>query len=336
MSSARTKTPDLPSDPTGRFTRSDEVLFLCDHLIRYKGYDRSLAIEVLWNELLIPANYSPSDVDELLSRAERLKSLKFPSLGAFTHTWSPDQNRILYVTESISLNSVLANITGGEVKHRLVCRWFKPVLESLAYLHSQIPPVVHHDVWLSSIWARPATRTVKLAAPALIGPDLRKLTPLTPPDYLTANVGPWSDIWRLGLAMLTILTGKAPYCECATPADLIQKLLAHQPPDAIALVKDDMAADVIRACFHTPRTRETAIGLLEHPYFEDRLECDNGIPKSADTLPDQGRFVILQPNNAARSLPKLAPKSVVGQLSTQPESQKPASVGEVVDLTRPS
>jgi hypothetical protein len=119
--------------------------------------------------------------------------------------------------------------------------------------------------------------------------------------------------------MVTLLTGKTPYEECPTPVQLAQKLCAYQPPDAVQLIRDDMAADVVKGCFVGPQKRETAVGLLKHRYFEERPEAEEGV-RFAETQPDEGRFVILRPISTAASTPKLPSKGIFLQGPSSAES----------------
>jgi serine/threonine protein kinase len=242
--------------------------------------------------LILPDNTTKDEVVRYTRVADRYKTLRHPGLISFVEFWTPTPSRLIYITESHTDNAILGHVLPGnyEIKQPLIVRWMVPIIECLHYLHCQSPPIIHGDVWPSSFFTKPASRTVKLGPPAL-GADEESImiTDRTPPELFFGNIGTWSDIWGVGLSILFLLTKKRPYAECETPAALARKLLAYDPPAALDLVQDEQAVDLIRSCLTVPATRSTTQDLLHHPYFAAREVSDRPPPSGSSN----GMFVIL-------------------------------------------
>jgi WNK lysine deficient protein kinase len=250
-------------------------------------------LQLTWHELILPDNTTKDEVVRYTRVAERYKTLQHPSLINFVEFWTPDPSRLVYLTESHTGSSILGHVTPGsnyEIRQPLIVRWMVPIIGCLHYLHSQSPPIIHGDVWPSSIFTKPASRTMKLSPPAL-GRDAESMTITnrTPPEFFFGNMGTSSDIWGVGLSILFLLTKQAPYAECNTPAALFRKLLAYEPPAALGLVQDEQAVDLIRSCLTIPATRSATQDLLHHPYFAAREPPETPRPAGSS----DGRFVIL-------------------------------------------
>jgi WNK lysine deficient protein kinase len=264
------------TDPAGRFKRSDEYIAIGPSRVRYKGYDAETGLEVTWHEFLLPRRASSDELQSICTTADRFKSLHHEGLGHLHSYWiSPDSMRVTFVTESVCTKSVMDNFLNDEsvIRPKVVVKWFRPVLEVLRYLHSLSPPIVHQSIHLSSIFVRGATGAVKVAIPLPFPIDLCsgrspfKLTATTPPEYLSGEESPASDIWSFGLAVLTVLTKQLPYDECTTPLELAQKLWSCEKPASFSLLTDDLASDLIGACLRRAEDRWTAEQLLNHSYF---------------------------------------------------------------------
>lgn len=313
MSNARVSSV---TDPSGRFEKKDECITINASVIRYKAYDRETGLEVTWHETILPEDITKNGVDELCQYTERLRKLKHAGMHSILHHWySAEQNKMFWITESISINSLYTNIASMSrtetVKNRIIVRWFTPVLQVLQYLHAQSPPVIHNRLSLSSIYVKPTSGAIKLMAPLLLSRQkgsMLHIDPQMPPEFLNGEVGTFSDIWRFGLTVLTIVTREIPFSECKTPYELIDKLRNYQPPACLALVSDKMLHDMISSCFRPPIMRASATELLSHPFFSQNFD-----EEKTGKVSDDGLVVIFsgKPTKSGQSLPKADPVSKI-------------------------
>ena len=311
-------------DPTKRFQKLTEIIESRFNVTRFKGYDTQDGSEVTWNELNI-SSYSEARKNEIISTCKRLQSLHCENLISLKFSWLSENNKIYtFITESTSSHSIKSMIQGNGPQDRFSAlqRWFEPVLNGLAYLHSQTPPIVHTKVKPNSIFIKPTSKHVKLFTPLidiysiLYASNELRLSYSTPPDALFNQISPATDIWGFGLAFLYTITGQEPYSECDTPMKLITKLSNYQPPDSLKLVTNQHAHDLLSLCFQKPDLRPKAVQLLKHPFFttkfeeQDTLNTPEGIvyfnfsshqsnsSKNGDTMPSLSE----KPQHSSNSL----------------------------------
>eukprot|EP00658_Telonema_sp_P-2_P042748 TRINITY_DN3073_c0_g2_i3.p1 TRINITY_DN3073_c0_g2~~TRINITY_DN3073_c0_g2_i3.p1 ORF type:complete len:149 (-),score=35.13 TRINITY_DN3073_c0_g2_i3:176-622(-) len=67
-----------------------------------------------------------------------------------------------------------------------------------------------------------------------------------------------------------MLTGQDPYAECQKAHHLFRKVSNRSPPDALALVQDKAACDLIESCLRKMDQRPSAAELLHHPFLQVR------------------------------------------------------------------
>jgi serine/threonine protein kinase len=246
--------------------------------------------------------------------------LRHDNLALLHQYWvRPDSTRLFFISEEIASRSIVDSfLRNGSFAFRAIARWFVPVLEVLHYLHSQRPPIIHHKIQLSSIFVRSTSGAVKVGLPQLVPLDLSsgwshlEISASMPPERLLGDVTPASDIWQFGLALLEAITKQTPYAECATPAELVNKLQHFRPPAALALIENEIAADLIGACLQRPKLRPSAKDLASHPFFKKSL-AEQEVPKTAAS---HGMVVIFPANSKGLSstLPAMpdAPRMVRG------------------------
>lgn len=304
-SSSKDKLAAVEVDPTKRFQRSDDLLDVMDSAILYKAYDRQTGLEVIWHELQLH-DLSETKKSQLITKASLLRTIHFPNINSFLHFWlNSDSSKLFYITES-STNSIYMNISEnyGDIRSKVIARWFMPVLEALSYLHSQVPPITHNKISPETIYIKPATGSVKIVPPLLLSNEpffsheSMKLRFYTPPEWLYKQSGTYSDIWSFGLSLLYVLTKILPYSECTAPADLIKKLANYEMPDSIRMVHDRLAFSLISSCLSKPEERPTALQLLRHPFFLQNF--DQTVSNSTSNSQDDG-FVVIFTGKSTRS-----------------------------------
>lgn len=292
----------MEMDPSGRFQKFYDILHVRDKVIWYKAYDTKSGLEVTWHEVFI-GYPDEQKKTKLFQSCELIKKLQCPSLLSLIHYWmSSDHKKLCYITESASSNSIIDQIGKGlpEVRPKAIYQWFLPVLQTLQYLHTQNPPIIHRRLNINSIFVKPSSKTVKIVPPLVVPFELRKdknsllIQPTSPPELLNQDCGTYSDIWSFGLAILQAYTKVEPYNECHTTLKLLEKISSFTPPDSLSLVNDPLARDLIKVCLQPPLKRPSASQLLLHPFFRQDFE-----PKQSSTPSeeDDGLVVIFSGKN---------------------------------------
>ncbi|OHT01689.1 CAMK family protein kinase [Tritrichomonas foetus] len=298
-SGSKNKLP-IVTDPSKRFERSNEFISISPRIIRYKAYDRETGLEVTWHEISFK-NTTNELKNMMISTVERVQRIHLKSMNAIVDYWMNEKtSKLYYITESLSSKSVYQNVIQADfdIKLQVVAKWFYPVIQTLNYLHTLNPPLMHNRINPNLIFVKPASSSIKIISPSLrsrkfgtstnfkLSSSLR-LRPSTPPEFLYNDEGTYSDIWAFGLAILFAITKKEPYNECKTPESLMRKLIDFQPPDSLKLVKDHYAYDLISSCLSKPDKRPTATELLHHPFFSNHVE------NAQSPAPNQEELVVI-------------------------------------------
>ena len=302
-------------DPTGRFERHEDFTKVCDSVICYRAYDVKTGLEVSWHEALFVPGTSKQDIDDTLNLMGQLQKLKHQSMNSLLHFWlSDDMSKYFYITESASGRSIYAHVCSNpeSIRPRVLAKWFTPVLQVLVFLHGLQKPVIHNRLRLNNLFMKPMTGTVKLGSPAfsqhaVCGGGLTlHVEADTPPEYLFGTAAPYSDIWRFGIAVLSVAMRAIPYAECTNPAELIDKLMAYQPPACLSQVTDHLLLDMISSCLWRPLLRPTAAELLVHPFFT-RISDDDDRSSERASERDDDIVVIFsgKPTRSNQQLPSI-------------------------------
>ena len=304
-------------DPTGRFERHEDFTKVCDSVICYRAYDSQTGLEVSWHEAIFPETATKRDIEGTIELMERVKKMKHPNMNSLLHFWVLEESkRFFYITESISGRSVYEHVACDSqgIRPRLLSKWFVPVLQVLQFLHSQPSPIVHNRVRTSTIFVKPTSGAVKIASmlftQKLLFRDALAITiePDTPPEFLYCDYGPYSDIWRFGIAVLSAATKSQPYSECKSPAELLHKLMNYQPPACLEQITDRLLLDMVTSCLTQPKLRPTAASLLSHPFFGKGCSEDDTTSRS-EKASDDGIVVIFsgKPTRSDQQLPSVSP-----------------------------
>ena len=305
-------------DPSGRFERHKDFMKVCDSVICYRAYDAQTGLEVSWHEGIFSEGTTDAEIEDTVARMGRLQKSKHPSMNSILHFWlSDDSLKYFYITESASGSSVQSHLLSyvDPVRPRVLAKWFVPVLQVLAFLHAPPLQLIHNRVRLNNIFVKPMTGGVKLGSPAFCptaasGSLTIHVEPDTPPEFLFGAPGTYSDIWRFGIAVLGVATRANPYSECRTPDELLQTLMAYEPPACLSQITDRMLFDMVSSCLRRPELRPTAAELLVHPFFTRPPDEDDSA-RSSERMSERDDDIVVifsgKPTRSNQQLPSVSP-----------------------------
>jgi len=135
----------------------------------------------------------------------------------FTDRYTGRQYLVMEYIEGEDLGSLVRR--RGPLPEKVALNWIGQVLDALAYLHGQRPPVIHRDVKPANIKVTPEGRAVLVdfgiakagGAGVMTLTGARGLTPgYAPPEQYGLRTSERSDIYSVGATLYTLLTGQVP------------------------------------------------------------------------------------------------------------------------------
>ena len=188
------------------------------HEVVYAALDISLNSPVAIQEIL---NTSPDCIQEFGYEARRLANLRHPGLPyVVDHFNVPGQGQylILEYIEGKTLQSLISQ-SGSGLPWAQVVSWFGQVGEALAYLHSQSPPIIHHEVKPANIKITPSGQAMLVGNAIARSADPNRRATFVPesgsiaflsPEFFANDADVRSDIYSLGATLYATLTGRMP------------------------------------------------------------------------------------------------------------------------------
>src|SRR3990170_1137711 len=183
----------------------------------YRAIDENLSVDVAVKENLFTTE---EYARQFRLEAVILANIRHPNLPRVTdHFVIAGQGQYL-VMDFVPGEDCRRFMERGPVSEAEALRWAKEILEALAYLHSQQPPVIHRDVKPGNIKITPQGRAVlvdfglaKAQEPTqttTIG--ARAYTPgFAPPEqYGEGRTDVRTDVYSLGATLYALLTGLVP------------------------------------------------------------------------------------------------------------------------------
>lgn len=165
--------------------------------------------------------------DQFFREASVLARLDHPNLPKVSDYFSDDLRDYLVMDfvpgQDLKRLVDQASALGERLPYAEVLRWSSQILDALAYLHSQDPPVVHRDIKPSNLKLTP-TGLIKLVDFGLVKtmvPDEMTVTVIqgrgtalyTPLEQYGGDSGhtdPRTDLFSLGATLYHLLTGHPP------------------------------------------------------------------------------------------------------------------------------
>ncbi|RMG99729.1 MAG: serine/threonine protein kinase [Chloroflexi bacterium] len=186
---------------------------------------RLCAIKEVQPDPSLPAELQAQAQNQFLREASILAQLDHPNLPKVSDFFSQDGRDYLVMdyVPGKDLRQLLAE-NKGPFSERQVLQWAEQIIDALAYLHRQDPPVLHRDIKPANIKLTPDNRIklvdfglVKLMAPddartitIVQGRGTALYTPLEQYGGESGHTDVRTDIYALGATLYHLLTNVPP------------------------------------------------------------------------------------------------------------------------------
>ncbi|HET7638866.1 MAG TPA: serine/threonine-protein kinase, partial [Ktedonobacteraceae bacterium] len=174
---------------------------------------------------------SKQERDRFTLEGEILRRLDHPGLPRVYHAFSDDAMFRAYLLMDYIEGLNLEILRQKQTQHRLplmqVMRIIAPIIEAIAYLHSQQPPIIHRDIKPSNIIVLPAGNEAVLVdfgiakeyEPDSTTTTVRRCSPgYGAPEQYGGGTDIRTDVYGLAATIYAVLTGRIP-------ADAFQRML---------------------------------------------------------------------------------------------------------------
>ncbi|XP_042959004.1 probable serine/threonine-protein kinase WNK4 isoform X2 [Carya illinoinensis] len=276
---AKSENEYVETNPTGRYSRFDEVLGKGAMKKVYKAIDEDLGIEVAWNQVkLNEVLRSPEDLQRLYSEVHLLSTLNHDSIIRFHTSWiDVDRKTFNFITEMFTSGSLREyRKKYKKVNIRAIKSWARQILQGLVYLHDHDPPVIHRDLKCDNIFVNGHLGQVKIGdlglAAILHGSRSAHSVIGTPefmaPELYEEDYNELVDVYSFGMCVLEMLTSEYPYSECSNPAQIYKKVTSGKLPEAFYRIDNLEAQLFIGKCLVPASKRLSAKELLLDPFLK--------------------------------------------------------------------
>eukprot|EP00884_Botryococcus_braunii_P009087 jgi/Botrbrau1/1817/Bobra.146_1s0015.1 len=269
----------VETDPTGRYSRFEQILGRGAFKTVYKGFDEDEGIEIAWNQVRVSELVrSKEERDRLFAEIRVLKQLKHRNIMTFHDSW--------YDAKSHCVNFITELFTSGTLrqyrkKHKhvdseVLKRWAWQILCGLVYLHGHTPPIIHRDLKCDNIFINGSEGVVKigdLGLATLLRARTAPQSVLGTPEFMAPELyeemyDDRVDVYSFGMCLLELATLQYPYSECRNAAQIYRKVMQGTPPAGLGSVSCPELCNFIKECIAPRGKRPKSRHLLKHPYFE--------------------------------------------------------------------
>lgn len=251
---------------------------------------------------------NPEEETYLIKRfkreAEILYELRHPGLPVVKNYFVENKRYYLVMDyiEGKNLKEFIRESRGG-VSEKSVIEWSIQILDALAYLHNQSPPIIYRDLKPENIMIRNSDKKailVDFGIARTINPDSKAVMTVigtfifAPEEVLQGKTEVRSDIYSMGATMHCLLTGKIPL----NPFSF--KPVRSVKPD----VNPELEEIVMKALSRKP---------------EDRYNCAK---KMKEAIELTGKNYIFDENKEELSSSFLDEKTIINEMETKKELKK--------------
>lgn len=240
----------------GGVYRTSQVVISGGILTNYTAYNHNTNEVVGLIVLELPSPTDVQAVQQFFQPMERRRSVKSPQVLQI-YDWGIDGNRVYLATDpprGITLRYVLDN---ENIELQRALDFAQQITRGLIALHGQDIVGIDLRPQLITVYSMAATNRVQLDDVGLRSllkrlslvdsqraDDIGYLDPrYAPPEYIQGGlIGPWSDIYQLGLLLFELVTGRLPFVgrdseeteilQCSSPVPRLVQYM-HDAPVAL-------------------------------------------------------------------------------------------------------
>lgn len=269
-------------DKQTRYRKTKQVLGEGSYKTVTKAIDEEEGKEVAYNEVRIK-NYEFETKAETSFSKEiaLLKAIDHPNIIQIIDYWFSDDN-FTFITEFMTGGSLTDYIEkNGPLNTKLIRKWGKQILEGLAYLHNQDPPIIHRDIKNENIFVNTAVGDVKIGDLGLARERRSKrYTVVGTPHFMAREMFEGEgytekvDIYAFGMCLIEMATGIRPYNEFSDTKDIYKSVLQGIFPKALQSITEPCLKSLIVSCLVPTGFRFTSLQCLDHHFFHHDVACN--------------------------------------------------------------
>lgn len=244
-------------DPGRRFHRYKEQVGEGRFKKVFRGYDTEEGVDVAWSKVYAEENgVDAAQAEGIIDEMRKGLHLEHPNIIRCYSCWVDSRRRCINLITELFTSGNLRDYRQHyrHLDQKALKKMGRQILNGLAYLHGQQPPVVHGDLRCDKIYVNGFNGEVKIGDLGLQALLVKRYEGTAAPEEL--KTAP-TDVYLFGLCMLELFT-KGNVDRSQSFADSWRLLRK---------VKDHEVHDLIASCLVPPESRPTPLQLLACDFF---------------------------------------------------------------------